>query len=247
MFEKLDAIKWDALRHAHGPATDVPAAIRALTSPEERERNDALEQLAQSIFHQGSTFDSTLAAWPFLVDVVTSSKTPLETRALLLLNMGTTVFWATLEEDESADESPSGASGEEDETGIADPEQAKRVVTPEFAKLLKGIASAEPAVQLTLINLCIQNPDLGEHHASELKKLREGLEGDDPMVALLDVALALFARDAEQLNTALEALFEAVPAAADRLDEEEIPLHVAAATASEDAVVALLTEGEDEE
>ncbi|MFH8709778.1 hypothetical protein [Streptomyces zaomyceticus] len=62
----IDAIAWDTLRHAYGPATDVPAQLRALYRPEDS--RTAADQLLTNIHHQGGTVvSSAVAALPFVV------------------------------------------------------------------------------------------------------------------------------------------------------------------------------------
>jgi hypothetical protein len=62
----LDAVDWAGLTHAYGSATDVPGLIRALTSTEPGESAGALDLLYGNIFHQGSRYEATASAVPFL-------------------------------------------------------------------------------------------------------------------------------------------------------------------------------------
>ena len=41
MLEGLDHVPWERLEHAYGPASDVPAQIRALASPDPGVRDQA--------------------------------------------------------------------------------------------------------------------------------------------------------------------------------------------------------------
>ena len=45
MFQGIDDIDWSKLEHAHGPATDVPALLRALLDDEEREDAEVEKRL----------------------------------------------------------------------------------------------------------------------------------------------------------------------------------------------------------
>jgi HEAT repeat protein len=76
MLEKLDSIAWSQLTHAYGPATDVPAQIRNLTSADKGERENALWELCGNIFHQGTRYQSTPHAVPFLYELIASPETP---------------------------------------------------------------------------------------------------------------------------------------------------------------------------
>lgn len=63
----LDDVPWAELEDAYGPATAVPSQLRALTSPDEADRRWALEALDACIHHQGSVYDASTAAVPFLI------------------------------------------------------------------------------------------------------------------------------------------------------------------------------------
>ncbi|GIG56249.1 hypothetical protein Lfu02_06210 [Longispora fulva] len=70
MLDGLDTVNWARLGHAYGPADDVPALIRALRSPEEKDRAAALDQLYGNIYHQGTRYEATAYAVPFLLEVL---------------------------------------------------------------------------------------------------------------------------------------------------------------------------------
>ncbi|WP_412537789.1 HEAT repeat domain-containing protein [Longispora sp. K20-0274] len=82
MLDGLDDVQWARLGHAYGPADDVPDLIRALCSPEEKERAAALHQLYGNIFHQGTRYEATAYAVPFLLEVLAAPAT--RDRAALL-------------------------------------------------------------------------------------------------------------------------------------------------------------------
>jgi hypothetical protein len=42
MWDGLDAVGWSSMRHAYGPADEVPALLLALRSPDAGERGKAL-------------------------------------------------------------------------------------------------------------------------------------------------------------------------------------------------------------
>jgi hypothetical protein len=62
----LDAVNWAGLMHAYGPASDVPGLLRALASAEPGEHERAVGVLYGNIFHQGSRYEATAYAVPFL-------------------------------------------------------------------------------------------------------------------------------------------------------------------------------------
>ncbi|GAA4409900.1 hypothetical protein ACFQV2_31520 [Actinokineospora soli] len=75
MLEGLDQVDWARLPHAYGPADDVPGQIRALRSSEASQRTDALWQLYGNIFHQGTRYEATAYAVPFLLEVLAAPDT----------------------------------------------------------------------------------------------------------------------------------------------------------------------------
>ncbi|MFF3945697.1 HEAT repeat domain-containing protein [Streptomyces sp. NPDC001902] len=66
VFAELDRVAWAELHHAYGPAGDVPALLRALTSPEQETAEEAEQELWGSLVHQGTVYRATVAAVPFL-------------------------------------------------------------------------------------------------------------------------------------------------------------------------------------
>lgn len=70
MFKDIKTIPWDKLQHAYGSAGDVPAKIIALASRFSSKRKNALWELYGNIFHQGSRFQATSYAVPFLVELL---------------------------------------------------------------------------------------------------------------------------------------------------------------------------------
>lgn len=68
----LDRPDWAAVRAAHGPATGVPALLRALVADEPDHRGRALEALCETIWHQGDVYPATTLAVPFLYNLLTA-------------------------------------------------------------------------------------------------------------------------------------------------------------------------------
>jgi hypothetical protein len=71
--DNLETIDWSKLSHAYGSAADVPATLRALESGDERQRERALWELHGSIWHQGTVYEATAYAVPFLLELVRSN------------------------------------------------------------------------------------------------------------------------------------------------------------------------------
>ena len=84
MFEGLDDLPWSTLTHAYGEASDVPALIRSLVSPNEEERSEALHELFGNIRHQGTVYEATGHALPFLIEAMQADEVP-DTDGIALL------------------------------------------------------------------------------------------------------------------------------------------------------------------
>ena len=69
MLTGLDEIDWASLEHAYGPAEDVPELLRRVTSGDEDDASDALDELWGTIWHQGSVYPATVSAVPYLAEI----------------------------------------------------------------------------------------------------------------------------------------------------------------------------------
>ncbi|WP_335936130.1 HEAT repeat domain-containing protein [Streptomyces sp. PTD5-9] len=85
MLAKLDTIDWVDLSHAYGSAADVPDQIRALRSADRAVRERALGELYANIFHQGTRYQASAAAVPFLLELLADPSTPERSAVLGLL------------------------------------------------------------------------------------------------------------------------------------------------------------------
>jgi hypothetical protein len=68
MLDRLDCIPWQCLHHAHGSADDVPGLLRALAQSG-KQQEDALRELFGNIWHQGTVYEASSYAVPFLVEL----------------------------------------------------------------------------------------------------------------------------------------------------------------------------------
>ena len=76
MLNELDLVPWRSLRHAFGDAAEVPRLIRELGSAEREQRQTALKELFACLFHQGSVYEATARAVPFLFELLADAATP---------------------------------------------------------------------------------------------------------------------------------------------------------------------------
>ncbi|MFC1406460.1 MULTISPECIES: hypothetical protein [Streptacidiphilus] len=63
---ELDEVQWQALNHAYGPAEDLPALVRALYQGDEEIIDEAIYELHGNIWHQGTVYEASAPAVPFL-------------------------------------------------------------------------------------------------------------------------------------------------------------------------------------
>lgn len=76
MLNDLELVPWQSLRHAFGDAREVPRLLRALSSSEREQRQTALKDLFACLLHQGSVYEATARAVPFLFELLADPATP---------------------------------------------------------------------------------------------------------------------------------------------------------------------------
>src|SRR5262249_40393709 len=69
LFAGLDEIDWAGMRHAYGPATEVPVLLRGLVDPDPAMRERALDSMYGGVHHQGDIYPCTIATIPFLLRI----------------------------------------------------------------------------------------------------------------------------------------------------------------------------------
>ncbi|BEL05054.1 hypothetical protein Q0Z83_032450 [Actinoplanes sichuanensis] len=72
----LGTVPWAQLHHAYGPASDVPAHLTALRSPDPATRDQALDALAISVCHQGTRWEVSQWVVPSLIALIDAPDTP---------------------------------------------------------------------------------------------------------------------------------------------------------------------------
>ena len=70
MLEALNQVKWSALSHAYGEASDVPGLLRALGSVRPQVRQEALWGLLSNVVHQGTRYEASPHVVPFLLELL---------------------------------------------------------------------------------------------------------------------------------------------------------------------------------
>ncbi|MFD9502204.1 hypothetical protein [Streptomyces sp. NPDC060035] len=82
-FADLEAQPWATYQHAYGSAADVPDCLRALADEGEEQAAEALGELYGSILHQGSVYEATAHAVPYLARLAGEGVRTAEVLALL--------------------------------------------------------------------------------------------------------------------------------------------------------------------
>ncbi|KAI8654122.1 hypothetical protein NCS56_01368800 [Fusarium sp. Ph1] len=72
----LDDIDWASLQHAYGSAEDVPALLKALRFHDKKELDQVYFALSSNILHQGTRYQATSYAVPFLYALLDAKDTP---------------------------------------------------------------------------------------------------------------------------------------------------------------------------
>jgi hypothetical protein len=87
MLDRLDHIPWKRLTHAYGSAEDVPDLLRRLrtASPEMTGEQSPLWHLHGNIWHQGTVYEATAYAVPFLIELAAHPLVPNRLGILQLL------------------------------------------------------------------------------------------------------------------------------------------------------------------
>ena len=85
MLETLDQTDWSKLDDAYGPSVKTPGRIRNLASADKAKRDKALDDLSYTIYHQGSIYAASVAAVPFLLEIVASPEVTDRTPTLQIL------------------------------------------------------------------------------------------------------------------------------------------------------------------
>lgn len=80
---EVDAHPWADLTHAYGSAADVPDCLRALAGDDDEKAAEALSELYGSILHQGSVYEATAHAVPFLARTAAAGIRAADVLALL--------------------------------------------------------------------------------------------------------------------------------------------------------------------
>ncbi|MEV5618517.1 HEAT repeat domain-containing protein [Streptomyces bacillaris] len=152
----LDALPWASYGHAYGSAEDVPGCLRALAGDDDAAADEAQGELYGSILHQGSVYEASAQAVPFLARIAAAD---IRTADVLLLIGGI----AEGGEDPSpeAGDGPPAEAGDgsaveagdglpaevSDEAGESDEVACRRAVVTQLPLLLGALDHQDRAVR----------------------------------------------------------------------------------------------------
>jgi hypothetical protein len=84
MLEGLDSFDWPTLSHAYGSARDVPALLRTISNGG-RDASTAIYELFGNIWHQGTVYEATAPAVPFIGELARSTTVAESDRVQLMM------------------------------------------------------------------------------------------------------------------------------------------------------------------
>ncbi|MFF8532328.1 HEAT repeat domain-containing protein [Streptomyces sp. NPDC015532] len=124
VFADLDRVAWPEVHHAYGPADDVPGQLRALTGENRESVAEAEQELWSSLVHQGSVYEATVVAVPFLARLAAAG-----VRRAELLGMLGSIAEST------------------DERGPGRPGAARAAVVEQLPLMVPLLSDADPGVR----------------------------------------------------------------------------------------------------
>ncbi len=71
---EIEAVHWEIIEHAYGPAGDVPDLIRTVVLGAEVDALRAYGGLANNLNHQGSIYPATGPAVPVLIEALRATR-----------------------------------------------------------------------------------------------------------------------------------------------------------------------------
>ena len=83
----LESLEWPLLRHAYGPASDVPGLVRRLVAgpgPRKDIGAEPWESLWSRLCHQDDVYTASYAAVPHIVEIARTTRGPIDFSFLLL-------------------------------------------------------------------------------------------------------------------------------------------------------------------
>jgi hypothetical protein len=74
--DSIDKVDWASVHHAFGIASDIPPLLQKLLSPQQEERQDAIETLDDLIHHQGTLYEAAVYVAPIFLEMLKYPEMP---------------------------------------------------------------------------------------------------------------------------------------------------------------------------
>ncbi|WP_406464530.1 PBS lyase [Streptomyces sp. NBC_00111] len=142
MFTGIDEVGWASMKHAYGPADDVPGLLYGLASADPAERETALDGMYGAVHHQGNVYACTLACIPFLFELAADPGIRDRGGIVELL---TSIGGIELDEDE---EDGLDELDEDEIEGVANYAMAAAAVSAGSPVFFELVADEDPGVRL---------------------------------------------------------------------------------------------------
>lgn len=199
-------VPWATVEHAYGPATDVPSLLVALTGSRDQQER-AVYELHGNIWHQGTVYEATAYAVPFLARLVLTEPPPLRDELMnLVANIATGSSYLDVHQHLVRD----GLSDEEDaamEKELAYVRAARDAVHDWLPDLIaKVLANQTPGALVLICRLAAAYPDDKDRFTEPLQWMWENVH-DLRLRAALGIALARRGEPAEYSDDVLCDLF----------------------------------------
>jgi len=249
VLEGLDAVEWDRLEHSRGIAgAEVPAYFRAILSADPSAGQTAVAALGDLLNHQLSVYEATVAAVPFLIELVASSLVQEREDILDLLSTIAHPHWWQRFEGESeqplvgdAWERPiSPTSG----TALQRVTVAKKQVEHAYNAVAAGLPvylrllDEDPALRISALRVLSCFPRASDVVLPHIRSLLESA-GDQSHINALVSSLARFPIDDPWYTAFCEQLIDYAPARETRLVAAIVQCRIAPNAPSPNAIALL--------
>lgn len=165
MFNGMDDVPWDRLQHAFGAARDVPQILRAIADGDD----EALNELFGNIWHQGTVYEATPFAVPFVAELLDVNGVDHATVLHLL---------SSIARDSDCRDTSAGSSR------LPDGRTAVREQAPRLLRCLENRQKEVRAVAALAIGTCLPDQHLEDALVARLDRERTGLVRASVLLAL---------------------------------------------------------------
>jgi hypothetical protein len=199
IFNAIDEINWSRLQHAYGEASDVPGLLRGLVSVDKAVRMEALYGLCGTIWHQGTVYEASPYAVPFLLEMLKSSEVPEKAGiAMLVAELANGSASLELFADEDYElarrfrehlEQEGRDFSEELESGRAYVLATREAVGAGIELLFEYLRHGEPSVREGVARALARYPQRADELIALLEEARE-VESEDYVRETMEAAMA---------------------------------------------------------